>query len=483
MRRRARRHSSNASRSCVGRSVRCWSAPTAWPSRRRCRKRCSAAGIAHRVLNALHDADEAAIVAEAGRARQVTVATRMAGRGTDIELDAAAHAAGGLHVLSCQANPSRRLDRQLAGRAARHGDNGSAEVWRIDPFCHAGNAGRCQLRSLHGSATPATSTLTTARRTPARRLAARIAAAGSALGTAPVFCGTGALILALMMLPADAAPNKNAAPPQAFNAAKSLGCLIEPDRVADVGSQVVGIVDRLKVERGQSVKAGQPLITLRAEVERANAGVAQTRARVDAEIRAAEASLKLGEQKLRRAKDLQSDNFVSEQAVEQARTEHEVARQRLEQARAQQRLWGEERRVAEAQLALRTVRSPFAGVVVERFVNDGERVEEKPLLRIAVVDPLRVELMVPTAQYGSVAVGERITIHPELPGAAPVVATVRHVDGVLDAASNSFRVRLSLPNPNRRLPAGLRCKADLPSAAAAPASAADAAGPIARSRY
>jgi preprotein translocase subunit SecA len=88
-----------------------------------------AAGIAHRVLNALNDADEAAIVAEAGRAGRVTVATRMAGRGTDIELDAAARAAGGLHVLSCQDNASRRLDRQLAGRAGRHGDPGSAEAW------------------------------------------------------------------------------------------------------------------------------------------------------------------------------------------------------------------------------------------------------------------------------------------------------------------------------------------------------------------
>jgi preprotein translocase subunit SecA len=91
----------------------------------------AAAGVPHRVLDALHDADEAAIVAAAGRAGQVTVATRMAGRGTDIELDAAARAAGGLHVLNLQCNPSRRLDRQLAGRAARHGDPGSVETWLV----------------------------------------------------------------------------------------------------------------------------------------------------------------------------------------------------------------------------------------------------------------------------------------------------------------------------------------------------------------
>ncbi len=97
-------------------------------------------GVVHRVLNALHDADEAVIVSEAGRAGQVTVATRMAGRGTDIELDAAALAAGGLHVLSCQHNPSRRLDRQLAGRAARHGDPGSAEAWSCGSFNYSAQA-------------------------------------------------------------------------------------------------------------------------------------------------------------------------------------------------------------------------------------------------------------------------------------------------------------------------------------------------------
>ncbi len=90
-----------------------------------------ARGVGHAVLNALNDADEAAIVAAAGRAGQVTVATRMAGRGTDIELDARARAAGGLHVLSCQQQASRRHDRQLAGRAGRHGDPGSAEVWCV----------------------------------------------------------------------------------------------------------------------------------------------------------------------------------------------------------------------------------------------------------------------------------------------------------------------------------------------------------------
>jgi len=89
-------------------------------------------GITHQVLNALNDTQEADIVAQAGHGGRVTVATRMAGRGTDIAPDARALAAGGLHVLSIQHNPSQRLDRQLAGRAARHGDPGSCEQWLLD---------------------------------------------------------------------------------------------------------------------------------------------------------------------------------------------------------------------------------------------------------------------------------------------------------------------------------------------------------------
>jgi preprotein translocase subunit SecA len=91
-------------------------------------------GMAHQTLNALHDAEEATIVAQAGVGGCITVATRMAGRGTDIELDGRARLAGGLHVLSCQNNPSRRLDRQLAGRAGRHGDPGSAEAWSFEGY-------------------------------------------------------------------------------------------------------------------------------------------------------------------------------------------------------------------------------------------------------------------------------------------------------------------------------------------------------------
>lgn len=82
----------------------------------------------HQILNAKYHKLEAKIVALAGKAGCITVATNMAGRGTDIKLDAVAEAAGGLHVICCEKNDSRRIDRQLVGRCARQGDPGSYKV-------------------------------------------------------------------------------------------------------------------------------------------------------------------------------------------------------------------------------------------------------------------------------------------------------------------------------------------------------------------
>ncbi len=87
-----------------------------------------AAGIAHVVLNARQDRHEAHVIATAGQPGRVTVATSMAGRGTDIELADDVARDGGLHVMLCQANASRRVDHQFTGRCARRAEPGSCET-------------------------------------------------------------------------------------------------------------------------------------------------------------------------------------------------------------------------------------------------------------------------------------------------------------------------------------------------------------------
>lgn len=85
--------------------------------------------IPHQVLNARHLAREADIIAGAGQPGRVTVATNMAGRGTDIELHPTVRAAGGLHVVLTEIHEAQRIDRQLIGRGARQGDPGSFQIF------------------------------------------------------------------------------------------------------------------------------------------------------------------------------------------------------------------------------------------------------------------------------------------------------------------------------------------------------------------
>ena len=88
----------------------------------------AARGIEHALLNAKQDAAEADVIALAGQAGRVTVATNMAGRGTDIRLGPGVAENGGLHVILTEYHDSRRVDRQLFGRCARQGDPGSCEA-------------------------------------------------------------------------------------------------------------------------------------------------------------------------------------------------------------------------------------------------------------------------------------------------------------------------------------------------------------------
>jgi len=88
----------------------------------------SKAKLPHRVLNAKQDAREADIIAQAGQAGRITVATNMAGRGTDIRLGDGVAERGGLHVIATERHEAGRIDRQLFGRCGRQGDPGSFEA-------------------------------------------------------------------------------------------------------------------------------------------------------------------------------------------------------------------------------------------------------------------------------------------------------------------------------------------------------------------
>jgi RND family efflux transporter MFP subunit len=245
-------------------------------------------------------------------------------------------------------------------------------------------------------------------------------------------------------------------------AAAPLACLIEPEKVAEVGAASIGIVDRIAVERGDYVKAGQTLAYLKSDVERASVTVANAKAQAEADLKAAIASHDLAQAKVARARDLAKVGFVSKEAVDQAEAEAHIAENRVVQAKEARQISKHELALSNSQLDQRSIRSPFAGIVVDRYRTEGERVEREPIVRIAKVDPLRVELIMPLSQFGQVEMGAPVNIKTDIGGVSKqLTAKVVLIDKVVDAASNTFRVRLSLPNPDRSIPAGLRCVADI----------------------
>lgn len=244
-------------------------------------------------------------------------------------------------------------------------------------------------------------------------------------------------------------------------AAQPLDCMIQPHQIVQVGSPAPGVIEHIAVERGDLVVRGQPIVQLNAGVERASLAVARERAAQTGEVTVASSTQDLAQRELQRASELYGQNFVSKTYLDKQRAEAQVAGGRTDQAQERRKLATREVELAAAQLEQRTIRAPIAGVVVERFMSPGEFVDQKPLLRIAAVDPLRVDVLVPAAAFGQVEPGMKAGVVPELFNRSDHVATVKTVDRVIDAASNTFRVRLELPNPNGALPAGLRCKVDL----------------------
>jgi RND family efflux transporter MFP subunit len=243
--------------------------------------------------------------------------------------------------------------------------------------------------------------------------------------------------------------------------AEALDCMIQPHQVVQVGSAAPGVIERIAVDRGDLVTRGQPIVHLNASVERAALAVARERAQSNGETTIATSSQELAQSELQRAKELYEKDFVSKTYLEKARAESGVAGGRTDQAQERRKLATRELELAAAQLDLRTIRAPVSGVVVERFMSPGEYVEQKPILRLASIDPLRVDVLVPAIAFGQVEPGMKGSVVPELLKTGQHLAVVKSVDRVIDAASNTFRVRLELPNPDAAIPAGLRCKVDL----------------------
>jgi RND family efflux transporter MFP subunit len=206
--------------------------------------------------------------------------------------------------------------------------------------------------------------------------------------------------------------------------------MIEPYEIVNVSSQVPGILEMV-VERGDIVRKGQVVAQLRAGVENANVNLAR-------------AQVEFSKRKLERNREMFLKKHISENEKDEFETEIAKGEALLQDA--------------VEKLEMRTIRSTVDGVVMKRELSVGEYVGDKPILVIAQIDPLNVEVVVPVRQLGSVRQGMYAEVRPESPVGGVYMGKVVIVDKVVDAASGTFGVRVELPNPSLKLPAGLRCR-------------------------
>lgn len=278
------------------------------------------------------------------------------------------------------------------------------------------------------------------------------------------------LAMALLLL-----SGASLAQPRPAAAARGFDCLIEPRQTIELRSPVEGLIEQVMVERGNTTRRGQVLVTLVSALERTNLEVARHRAEMTGRLELSRNRAEFARRKAERAQQLQEQNFISTQARDEAQTELALAEAELKDAlETRQQAQLELRRATEI-VEQRTLKSPFDGYVVDRLLNPGDLAEagtgRRPVLKLAQLDPLRVEVMLPAAAWGRITAGSsvRVTVEgQDTPRSARVVVA----DKVIDAASSLFGVRLELPNPGLKVPVGARCTVDFPGLGVEPLSPA-----------
>ena len=241
-------------------------------------------------------------------------------------------------------------------------------------------------------------------------------------------------------------------------AADGFDCVIYPSLVADLGSSATGLLERVPVDRGDTVREGEIVAVLESGAEQAVLELARIRAESRAEVALREAGASFAERRRLRSEELKDRRLVSESDVDERETEARIGRIQLRQANENAEVARVELRRAEELLARRTIRSPFDGVVVERHKTIGELVENKPILSVARLDPLHVEVIVPVEEIDRLRPGLQAEVSVAEREGVFWTATVSRLDPVADVASGTYGVRLALPNPDHAIPSGRRCR-------------------------
>jgi RND family efflux transporter MFP subunit len=235
-------------------------------------------------------------------------------------------------------------------------------------------------------------------------------------------------------------------------------CIIKPHIQIQLGSAVSGMLSATLVDRGDTVKQGQVVAQLESSVEQATLALDRVRATNDSAIKVEQVDKELSIREAERKKSLVDKGIANENSLDELQTKVREGDLRIQQAQMDQRLAALTADRSERALALKQIRSPIDGVVIERKLSAGEFIyEQTSIMTIAQIDPLNVELVLPLDRYGDIKIGSVAIVRPAAPVGGAYAAKADVIDPVIDAASETFGVRLILPNPDRSIPAGIRC--------------------------
>ena len=271
---------------------------------------------------------------------------------------------------------------------------------------------------------------------------------------------SGFLISALLLMINPLAYAKNNTAP--VQDKTTLDCLVKPEMYIDISSPVNGVLDSVLVNKTDSITKGQVLAKLKATVESARVEVAQQEALMDTQVSAKKIKLSYASRKLKRIAGLYEEDASSAQEQDDATTEWAIAKTDLAQIKLDKKKNELKLLLTQAELEQKTIISPIDGIVVERYLMPGESVENQPILQLAKIDPLLVEVVASASLFGKIETGMSVEVKPDFPVNSSYKATVSTIDRIIDAASGSFSIRLSLPNPDDKLIGGTKCIAIFP---------------------
>ena len=238
---------------------------------------------------------------------------------------------------------------------------------------------------------------------------------------------------------------------------KIFDCVVIPSNVADLGSNARGVIATIAVDRNHFVKQGDVIAVLDDTVEKATVVLAEKKAAMDSEIKEYNINLTHAKREEKRAKVAYRSKAFSLHNLDKAKVATQLAKIKLLQAQEKQLLAQKKLVEAKARLAHRTIHAPFTGIVMEKFKTMGEYIDDDPVVRLAQLDPLYVELILPAAERSGIKVGMDATVCSDKNDGKGWRVNVSQVDKVIDVASGTFGVRLLLPNTNYEIPAGIRC--------------------------